>query len=138
MVSRRKFMFMSAAAGATAIAGGAAFAVADQYHGWIRIVLQRWLPGYRFDPEGLALFFQDYNHKQGDAIKLRMFAAAEGVVDVKVVLPGELRTRVEEEERRVLSAFLTGSDFFDNYPDGPRMITYRGMPVACGSPFATF
>jgi hypothetical protein len=138
MVSRRQFMFMGAVGGAAVIAGGAAFAITDQYHGWIHEILKRWLPGYRFDPEGLALFIRDYNKKQGHALKLRTFAAVEGVVDVKVLLPDELRRQVEEEERRVFSAFLVGSDFFDNYSNGPKTITYRGTPQACGSPFATF
>lgn len=138
MVSRRQFLFMGAAAGAAVIAGGTAFAINDHYRGWIHGILDRWLPGYRLDPEGLALFIRDYNEKQGHAFKLRTFAAAEGIVDVKVILPGELRRRVEEEERRVFSAFLVGSDFFDNYPNGPRTITYRGASQACGSPFATF
>jgi hypothetical protein len=129
---------MGAAAGVAVVAGGGTFAIADHYHGWIRSTLRRWLPGYSFDPEGLALFFRDYYQKQGDAIKLRMFAAVEGVVDVKVVLPDELRRGVEEEERRIFSAFLVGSDFFDNYPNGPKTITYHGTPRACGSAFATF
>lgn len=139
MTSRRQFLLMSVAAGGIAmIGGGAAFAITDRYEGWVREILHRRLPGYRLDPKGFAHFLDDYNAKQGHAIKLRMFAAAQGVVDVKVLLPHGMEIKIDEEERRILSSFLVGSDFFEKYPNGPKRITYRGLPLACGNPFATF
>jgi hypothetical protein len=139
MPSRRKFLLMGVAVGGlAAIGGGTAFAVNDRYEGWVRQILHRWLPGYDIDPKGLAQFLDDFNKKQGHAIKLRLFAAAEGVVDVEALLPQGTEADIKEEERRILSSFLVGSDFFETYPNGPKKITYRGRPVACGNPFATF
>jgi hypothetical protein len=58
--------------------------------------------------------------------------------DAKSLLPGEMASRIEDEECRIFSAFLVGSDFFDNDPVHARKITYLGLPPACTSPFATF
>jgi hypothetical protein len=141
MASRRKFLLMSgAAAGTLAIAGGsgAAFVFADRFEGWIQDVLRRSLPGYELQPNGLAQFMEEYYAKRKDNRTLRLFAATQRLVDAKWALPREMASDVDEEERRIVSDFLIGSDFFDNYPDGPKKITYRGIAEACGSPFATF
>lgn len=137
---RRQFLMLSSAVGglATIGIGGAAYLAIDRYGGWIREALGRALPGYSIDPAGLALFLDEYNARQGRAIKSRLFAAAEGLTDAKAVLSDSQVEEIARRERRIVSDFLVGSDFFENYPDGPKTITYRGRPVACGSPFATF
>src|SRR5262245_61556853 len=137
---RRQFLLMGSALGGLAAFGfaSAGYVALDRYGGWIREILSRSLPGYSFDPDGLALFIDEYNEQQGRSIKYRVFAAAEGVVDAKAVLPKRQAEDVRRRERRILSDFLVGSDFFENYPGGTKMITYRGKPEACGSPFATF
>lgn len=132
-------MLTGAAAGTLIVAGaGTVFVFEDGYRGWLHAILQRWLPGHRIEPKGFERFVADYNVRQAGAYKLRIFAAAEGVIDAKGLLPGELDARIEEEERRILTYFLIGSDFFDNYPGDSRTITYSGIPDACSSPFATF
>jgi hypothetical protein len=140
MIGRRTLLLMGTAIGGMAVIGaaGGAYVAVDRYEGWIRKILQRSLPGYNFDPEGLAMFVDEYNERQGRSIKYRLFAAAEGLVDSKAMLPDHQEAQVRERERRILSDFLMGSDFFQNYPNGSKTVTYRGKPVACVSPFATF
>lgn len=137
---RRKFLLMGTTIGGIAALGaaGGAYVAVDRYEGWIREILRRSLPGYSFDPEGLALFVDEYNERQGRSIKYRVFAAAEGLVDAKAVLSERQENNILQRERRILSDFLAGSDFFENHPAGTKTITYRGRPVACVSPFATF
>jgi hypothetical protein len=140
IMRRRTFLLMgSAAVALVGVAGsGAAFVLTDRYSGWIRDTLQRALPGYDLEPAGLARFTDEYNErKQGNA-KLRVFAAVEPLVDARWALPKGMAAHLEVEERRIVSDFLLGSDFFQNYPDGPKTITYAGLPEACVSPFATF
>ncbi len=140
-MNRRKLLLLGGAAGGLAViggGGGAAFVVTDHYSRWIHGILQRALPGYELEPEGLALFIEEYFAKKSRSIKFRMFAAAQGVLDVKGALPDGMAKDVEEQERQILTSFLIGSDFFENYPGGPKEITYRGMSIACASPFATF
>jgi hypothetical protein len=131
---------MGSAIGGLAVigGGGAAFVVTDHYNGWIRDILQRGLPGYRLEPEGLARFVDEYFARQSKATKLRIFAAAQGFLNVKAALPDDMAEDFEVAERSILSDFLIGSDFFENYPDGPKEVTYHGMPIACISPFARF
>lgn len=136
MVRRRKFLVMSAA-GTLAIVGGGAFVLTDRYRGWIHATLQRSLPGYSLQASGLTRFVEEYNARKQGNTRLRLFAAAQRLVDAKPVLPEEMAADFEAEERRIVSDFLIGSDFFDNYPNGPKEITYRGVAEAC-SPFATF
>jgi hypothetical protein len=139
MIRRRTFLLMGTAFAALVGVGGggAAFVRSDRFSGWIRATLLRALPGYDLEPAGLARFIDDYNQRKR-GIKLRLFAAADRFVDANWALPKKMATDVEEEERLIVSDFLLGSDFFQNYPDGPKIITYIESPDACGNPFATF
>jgi hypothetical protein len=140
MIGRRKLLALGTALGTVAVMGGgtAAFVLTDRYRGWLRFTLARSLPGYSLEPDGFERFVEDYNVRKPDSTKLRIFAAAERLTDANWALPGEMAADVEQEERRIVSDFLLGSDFFQNYPDGAKTITYAGMPEACSSPFATF
>lgn len=140
MIGRRAFLLTgSAAGGLLVLGGGAAFVWSDRYRGWIEATLRRALPGYDLEPTGLARFVEDYNaRKEGGGLKLRVFAAAERLVDANWALPAKMASDVEEEERRIVSDFLLGSDFFQTYPNGAKTVTYGGPAEACGSPFATF
>jgi hypothetical protein len=137
MVPRRRFLLLGGAAGALAVGGATGFAFTDRFRGWIRDTLEHALPGYSLEPAGLAQFAGEYYAKRKDHDALRVFAAAQGVIDAKWALPPKMAIDVQEEERQILTDFLVGSDFFDNYPDGPKTVTYRGLPEAC-NPFATF
>jgi hypothetical protein len=137
-MQRRKFLAMGAAAAGSIAAIGTVYVATDRYEGWIRDVLSRSLPGYSFDPAGLARFTAEYDARQPFSIKRRVLAVAEGLIDTKPFLPERKAKHLAEREREVISDFLVGSDFFENYPNGPKVITYRGAPTACGSPFARF
>jgi hypothetical protein len=140
MQSRRKFLLMGTTLGTLAMLGGAgaAFIAIDRYRGWIHAILRRSLPEYEIEPEGLDRFVDDYNATAHGGIKLRVFAGTQNVLDTRRVLPAGLKADVDDDERMILTNFLLGSDFFENYSNGPKLITYRGLPEACGSPFATF
>lgn len=139
MISRRNFLLMGSAAGAFAVTGGgAALVLSDPYRGWITATLMRSLPGFDLESAGLARFIEEYSARRRDNIRLRIFAAAERWFDTRWALPNEMASDFEEEERRIVSDFLLGSDFFQNYPKGVTTITYFGVAEACTSPFATF
>ena len=135
---RRTFLAIGAATAGGIAAIGTGYAATGGYEIWIRSVLSRSLPGYSLDPEGLARFVTTYEALQPSSIKQRVVAAAEGLLKAKSFLPERKAKQVAEIEREVLSDFLIGSDFFENYPNGPKVITYRGAPTACISPFARF
>jgi hypothetical protein len=138
-MNRRKFLLLSSAAGSLAVVGGgAAFVITDHYRGWIRGILHRGLPGYSLEPKGLTQFGDEYFAKHRHARKQRVIAAAEGVMNLDAMVPAGMARRIALEEREILTDFLIGSDFFQNYPRGSKVITYSGKPAACTSPFATF
>jgi hypothetical protein len=136
-MNRRNFLIASGAAGGLAVVGGGVFLLTDNYHGWVKSILRRSLPGYAIEPKGLTLFIDEhFAHRKSH--KKRLLAAAEGVADLKPIMPAAMARRFMEEERVILTDFLVGSDFFQNYPGGPKEITYSGKPAACVSPFARF
>src|SRR5215510_13423553 len=128
MQSRRKFLLLSTAAGAVVLLGGAGAALVtlDRNRAWIRSVLRRSLPGYEIGSEGLDRFVDDYNAARHDSLKLRAFAATQNIFDTTSVLPKAMGDAIEGRERMILTQFLLGSDFFEQYPSGTKVITYRG------------
>jgi hypothetical protein len=135
---RRTFLAIGAATAGGLAAVGTVYAATGGYESWVRSVLSRSLPDYSFDPEGLTRFVAAYEARQPSSIKQRVVVAAEGLLKVKSFLPERKAKQIAEIEREMLSDFLVGSDFFENYPNGPKLITYRGAPTACVSPFARF
>jgi hypothetical protein len=136
-MNRRNFLLLSSAAGGLVALGGGAFVLTDNYHGWVSSILHRSLPGYTVEPKGLGLFIEEHFAHQKSR-KKRLFAAAEGLVDLTPIMPAGMATHVAAQERAILTDFLIGSDFFQHFPNGPKEITYRGKPTACVSPFARF
>ena len=135
MIRRRHFIIAGAAAGGAVLLG--TVFVAGGYKRWMRRLLERSLPGYSFNPEGLELFLET-SAPESEGIKFRLFGAAEGIVDVKWLLPDGMERHADDEERRMLTEFILGSDFLEYYPDASQEITYRGTTDACRNPFATF
>ncbi len=135
MMRRRHFITAGAAAGGTILLG--TVFVAGGYKSWMRKLLERALPGYSFNPEGVELFLETAA-PESEGMKFRIFGAAEGIVDVKPLLPEGMERHADDEERRMLTDFILGSDFLEHYPDASQEITYHGTTAACRSPFATF
>ena len=116
--------------------GGAAVLLTDPFEPWIRGLLERSLPGYSLERSGLAQFVSEYKAKRKASRRLRVFATAQRLVNAKWLLPRDVVEDFESEERKIVSDFLVGSNFFEKYPNGPRQITYRGRLGSCGNPFA--
>jgi hypothetical protein len=136
-MNRRNFLLLGSAAGGLGLlGGGAAYVKVDNHHAWVSDILHRGLPGYALEPRGLSQFIDEYFAKA--TRKLKAFAAVEGLIDVKWALDSKRKNELEIEERKILSQFLLGSDFFANYPPGPKEITYLGVQKACASPFAQY
>jgi hypothetical protein len=136
-MNRRNFLIASGAAGGLAVAGGGMFLLSDNYHAWVSGILHRSLPGYAIEPKGLALFIDEHFAHQKSR-KKRLLAAAQGVVDLTPMMPAAMAERFAAEERMIVTDFLIGSDFFQNYPGGSKEVTYSGKPAGCVSPFARF
>jgi hypothetical protein len=131
---RRAFLALGASAGAMAAVGMALFA--NGYRSWVLETLRTALPGYSF--AGVDQFIDDHRSRSRDSIKFQLLGAAESVFGARALLPEGTRRYIDDEERDVVTEFLLGSDFFQQYPQGAREITYTHRAVACKSPFAVF
>jgi hypothetical protein len=136
MMKRRTFLALGAAAGGMVALGAALFT--NGYRSWVLGFLREALPGYSLHPAGLAHFMDEYKSRHSEAMKFQILGAAESVVDARSLLPQKKAEYVEDEERNVLTEFLIGSDFFQDYPHGAKEITYSGRSKVCRSPFAIF
>lgn len=136
MMTRRTFVALGAVTGGLVVAG--VTLVANGYKSWIADVLHRALPGYSLDPGGLDRFIAEYQSRHSGATKFQLLGAVENIFHARSLLQPETADYVESEERKVLTEFLVGSDFFEQYPKGKREITFNERAVACKSPFAVF
>ncbi len=136
MMTRRKVMIGGAALGAAALGVGTLAAFRYHYSDWLLQVLRQALPGHAIEPEGFALYVREYaaRKRAAGAIRLELYAMAETVANPGPLLPDGLADKVAEEERRIVTEFLMGSDFFLE-ADPPRTVTYLGNPNIC-NPFA--
>ncbi|MCC7251287.1 hypothetical protein [Hyphomicrobium sp.] len=139
-MDRRKVMIGGAALLGTASLGGVYIVTNDRtVRTWIETLVARHLPGSRIDPPSLAAFSDDKLAEIGHNPNYRIYAASLSAgIDIST-LSGALRDKVEAFERKIVSDFLLGSNFF--FLDDPRMepVTYDGeAPIGCRNPFAVF
>lgn len=111
----------------------------DGRQAWIEAVVREHLAGIRLDPASLATFAQSFaasrifaDHKANLAIQI------DQVVPMVAQRVSKVERRTERLERRVLTEYLTGSNFFRVEDPRKETIVYSGPAPACGNPFAQF
>jgi hypothetical protein len=104
---------------------------------WIADVLRRNLPGVLIDEASMATFVQHVLESDLlDPYKARLAVLADATIPALRCIPAA-RERMESLERRVLTRFLIGSNFFRGVDTTSQPIVYSGRIPACGNPFAT-
>jgi hypothetical protein len=105
---------------------------------WIEQVVRGNLPGVSLDERSLPAFVRDV--LAGDLLKPhthRISVFAQQTAPWLTSRVSRAREGLERLERRVLTEYLLGSNFF-RVPDPKReTIVYFGSPVACANPFAS-
>jgi len=139
-MDRREVVIGGAALLGTAALGGFYVFNDDRaVRAWIEMTVRRHLPGARIDPDSLARFSADRMRELGSSLNHRIYAASLSAgVDISA-LSAALRDKVETFERKTVSDFLLGSNFF--FLDDPTVqaVTYDGGGSnACRNPFAVF
>ena len=137
--SRRSFLIASGAVVAVIGAGISGFRFASSREEWVASVIRDNLPGITIDPDSFAKFVQEI--VAGDALKpvthrLAVFAE-QSVPWVTARIP-KVRNGLDKLERRVLTEFLLGSNFFRVPNPKQETIVYYGPAIACGNPFVSF
>jgi hypothetical protein len=111
----------------------------DGKHSWIESVLRKHLPGVQLDPESLATFVAHFaENRVFEDKRSNLAMSLDQAVPVLTQHVPKAKRRVERLERRVVTEYLMGSNFF-RVPD-PRKETifYSTAMPACGNPFAVF
>lgn len=133
----RRGLLKLVAGGAVAAGAGLYFAAPERY---LRDLLARALPGVRLDPEGVALFEEEMLSIRLDAPRDRLLAWGLGPASwVDPVAPEKVRRLREDFDRKALTFFLNGSDFFAYENPREEVIGYYGALDMCATnPFAVF
>lgn len=137
-IQRRRFLVGGAAAIASASVGFAWLRGAFSSENWIEHVVRSNLPGIKLDETALQEFVVAMSRHDWFAPSThRVAIAVDRTVPWIAARVPKVRDGLEKLERRVLTEFLIGSNFF-RVPD-PRKeeIVYHGPAIACGNPFAT-
>jgi hypothetical protein len=124
-------------AGSALVLGGslAGIRYATGLAAWTADVVRRNLPGVLIDEASLATFVQHVLESDFlDSGTARLAVLADATVPALRRIP-PARERMERLERRVLTRFLIGSNFFRGVDTTSQPIVYSGIP-ACGNPFA--
>jgi hypothetical protein len=111
----------------------------DGTRAWIESVLREHLPGIQLDPASLATFVARFaEDREFDDKKSNLAVMLDQTVPAVTRQVPKADRRVDRLERRVVTEYLMGSNFF-RVPD-PRkeMIFYSDALLACGNPFAKF
>ena len=138
--ARRKLLV--AGAGVATLGAAGALWIGSRYdgpHAWIEAVLRRNLPGVRLDPESLAKFVAELAERPD--IKNRKTHLAMTLDQTMPAITRQMskaQRRVERLERRVVTEYLVGSNFFRVSDPSAEVIVYAGAMPACGNPFARF
>lgn len=111
----------------------------DGRQAWIEAVVREHLPGIDLDAATLARFAKDF-------AATRIFADDKSNLVVKIdqAVPAlaarvsKIERRTERLKRRVVTEYLTGSNFFRVADPRTETIVYSGALPACGNPFAQF
>jgi hypothetical protein len=128
-------------AGAIGLSAGGAFLwnrYSQSRASWVEDVVRRNLPGVVLDEPSLQAFVRDV--LSGDLLQPHLYRIAifaqQATPWITARVP-KVRDGLEKLERRVLTEYLLGSNFFRVEDSRRETIVYLGPAVACSNPFAT-
>lgn len=137
-INRRGFLLGSSAVLASAGAGWAWFRGAFGTEQWIEDVVRSNLPGVRFDEAALRTFITSMaQHDWFAPSSHRLAIAADRTIPWIAARVPKVRDGLDKLERRVLTEFLLGSNFFRVSDPRAETIVYGGPAIACGNPFVS-
>ena len=140
--SPKRRRLLIAGSGVVVLAATGATWIASRLDGrqaWIEAVVREHLPGIQLDSASLATFAKSF-------AATRIFADDKADLAIKVdqAVPAiarrvsKVERRTERLQRRVVTEYLTGSNFFRIEDPYKETIVYSGQLPACGNPFAQF
>jgi hypothetical protein len=136
--SRRSILAMLAALGASSAGGAYLWSTGPE--ALIQTILSRRLPGVRIDSASVAVLshvIQADLETTTRRVALHGAAAAARIIGIGAV--AKLRpVEVNHLERKVVTLFILGSNFFDVKDPKTDLVTYYPPPWPCGNRFAEY
>jgi hypothetical protein len=137
--SRRGFLIATGAVIAAMGAGFSGVRFAGSREHWVASIIRDNLPGIAIDQDSLAKFVEQAVRSDAlEPVTHRLAVFAEQSVPWVTARIPKVRNGLDKLERRVLTEFLLGSNFFRVPDPKQETIVYYGPAIACGNPFVTF
>lgn len=139
-VSRRVFIGAGIVGGFAAASGTGLYLWGADEKDTVRSIINRLVGDFRMSDSHFAAFLDHLDTHEGRMGEMK-FIAYRGISDLDPdnslsVLPGRFETLYEDYERKVLSEFLTHTDYLQINPETESVAFIAGE--ACINPFAVF
>ncbi len=145
-VSRRNLLFLAGAAAAGVATLGLTYAFNTPQGIVVSIVRQK-LPGLDISDDDIRQFADDFIAADMDTSTvemsgLRVIRPFVGMPPFRWMMPGAIADGIENFERRVITEFALGTDFFTSYAEDRSRVTYMGLfdpyKAPCSNPMLYF
>lgn len=134
-MNRRNFLILSATAVSAAAVGGTV-AVLDNPHSYIPALLREYIGDYTMDEEDERQFVDAFEEYYGTE-KVLGFVGLHRIRDATSLGTDYTDSKVDLYERRLVSDFMTSTDFFRKYQQEPvPHVSFTGFKLPCSNPFA--
>ncbi len=134
-MNRRSFLILSATTLSAAAIGGS-LAIMDDPYTYIPHLLRQYVGEYTMDPEQEREFVDAFSEYYG-AEKVIGFVTLHHVRSESALGTDYTDAKVDLYERRLVSDFMTSTDFFRRYQEqGVPHVSFTGFKLPCSNPFA--
>lgn len=136
-MNRRTFLILSGTTlGAVTAAMGGSIAMFQYPHTYIPALLQEYLGKFTMDVEDERQFVDAFSEFYGND-KIIGFVGLHRIREATSLGTPYTHSRVELFQRRLISDFITSTDFFQRYQlETVPHVTFRGFKLPCSNPFA--
>ncbi|SDR84941.1 Tat (twin-arginine translocation) pathway signal sequence [Halopseudomonas xinjiangensis] len=135
-MNRRQFLALSAA-GVTVAALGSAALVYEDKDDFVMRLVREYVGDFRMEPEQQRRFVDDVTARYGDLNS----AALIGFYRIRDYTGAGIEytdQRVDWFERRIVTEFITSTDYVRKQAEANPALTYFGIDTPCTNPYARF
>lgn len=134
-MNRRNFLILSATTVSAAAVGGGLSLMDDPYS-YIPSLLHQYVGDYTMDEEQERQFIDAFSEHYG-LDKVIGFVSLHRIRDASSLGTDYTNTKVDLYERRLVSDFMTSTDFFRKYQEErvPH-VSFTGFKLPCSNPFS--
>ncbi|UAW99183.1 twin-arginine translocation signal domain-containing protein [Halopseudomonas nanhaiensis] len=135
-MNRRQFLTLSAAGVTVAALGSAAWLYEDEQD-YVLGLVRQYIGDFRMEQAQRKRFVDDVTARYGD-LKTAMLVGLHKVRDHTGAGIDYTDERVEWFERRIVTEFITSTDYVRKQGENNPTLTYLGIHTPCTNPFARF